>query len=117
MQPLFVLLGLCARGRSRIFDYRYPERIAYAEQLARLCPGALQWQSGSIAVKGPVRFVGADVRSTDPRGSITLILAGLCAEGVTRVSDVTMAMRGYDDLVSKLNGLGLEVGIEGPGEG
>lgn len=112
MQPLFVLLGLIARGRSRIFDYRYPERTAYAEQLAKLCPGALQWQSGSITTKGVVRFTGADVYSTDLRGSITLILAGLCAAGTTRVYKATMAMRGYDDLVAKLEGLGLEVGLE-----
>lgn len=109
MQPFFTLLGMMAYGKSRIFDYRYPERIAYARQLNKFFPGAIDVEPGKITTHGPVQLKGCDVQSTDLRGSMSLVMAGLCAEGESRVRDVQMALRGYNDLVGKLNKLGIEV--------
>lgn len=113
MQPFFVLLGLAAEGVSRIFDYRYPERIAYAAELARACPeGAVDAAPGRIATQGPVRFRGAAMTSTDLRGSMALVMAAICADGVSTIDDVHMALRGYDRLRAKLRALGVEMDID-----
>jgi UDP-N-acetylglucosamine 1-carboxyvinyltransferase len=111
MQPFFVMLGLHAQGRSAIFDYRYPERIAYAEQLAKLYRGSVRAEHGKITVDGPGRPQAADVVSTDLRGSMALVMGALLAEGTSRVDKVQMALRGYDQLQSKLRGLGLTVDV------
>ena len=109
MQPFFTLLAMCARGRSRIFDYRYPERIAYAKQLARFAPSVVSSERGVIATDGPARFQGARVTSTDLRGSMALVMAALLAEGPSVVEGVEMALRGYNDLPGKLSSLGVQV--------
>ncbi len=110
MQPFFVLLGLMAAGTSRVFDYRYPERIAVIDELAKMCnPGAVEGIPGKITTRGPARFMPGTVRSTDLRGSMALVLSAFCAEGVTTISDIHMALRGYNNLQAKLSGLGIEM--------
>lgn len=113
MQPFYVLLGLIANGTSRIFDYRYPERIACIHELAKLC-GAdnIDAQAGKITTRGTTVFKGAHVNSTDLRGSMAVILAGLCAQGETIVEDAHMALRGYNNLTEKLAQLGVLMEIE-----
>lgn len=109
MQPFYVLLGLRADGRSRIIDYRYPERTAYLGELAKMCPGSLEWSpAGEIITKGPADLRGSALGSTDLRGSMAAVLAGLLAHGVTTVEDVDMALRGYNKLPEKLSSLGIQ---------
>lgn len=110
MQPFFVLLGLKADGISRIIDYRYPERTAYLRELAKLCPGSIEWnEQGQISVTGPARFHGATMRSTDLRGSMAVLIGGLLADGTSMVHNVEMALRGYNNLHEKLEQLGITV--------
>lgn len=107
MQPFFTLLGMKAKGKSRIFDYRYPERIAYATELGKFCSGSIESELGKITTSGVARLKGCNVQSTDLRGSMALVMAGFFAEGETVVNDVQMALRGYNNLMRKLKGLGL----------
>ncbi|MEM9399523.1 MAG: UDP-N-acetylglucosamine 1-carboxyvinyltransferase [Verrucomicrobiota bacterium] len=111
MQSFFVLLALHAKGRSLVIDYRYPKRTAYLEQLSQLYPQCLQWEPGKITIEGPAKPVGATVISTDLRGSMALVLAGILANGESRIERVDMALRGYDRLGEKLTALGIDVDI------
>lgn len=113
MQPFYTMLGLVASGVSRVFDYRYPERVGYVNELARFCPeNALRAEVGKITIQGPNRFHAAEATSTDLRGSMALILAALCADGRSVVNDAHMALRGYNDLAGKLAGLGVRMTVE-----
>jgi len=112
MQPFYVLLALAARGKSLIVDYRYPKRVAFLTELEKFAPGSVQWTSGDAAiirVEGGKPRKGATVRSTDLRGSMALLMAGLTAEGTTEVSQIGMALRGYNELAKKLVGLGINL--------
>jgi len=107
MQALYVLLGLAADGTSRVYDYRYPNRIAWVAELAKLVDGAhLVAEAGKITVSGPARFRAGIAGATDVRGSMVAVLAALLAEGESRVDNVEHALRGYNDLEGKLRGLG-----------
>lgn len=112
MQPFYTLLGLHADGISRVFDYRYPERIKYCEELAKMYSNGLNWEKGAITTYGKKfkKPKGAHVKSTDLRGSMALVMAALLAEGETTVDNVEMALRGYNKLEDKLKALG--IGIE-----
>lgn len=108
MQSFYVFLALFANGRSLIYDYRYPERIAYAKQLSRFCHGAIDAEIGRITVRGRATLKAAEAISTDLRGSMALIMAALCAEGRSQVNDVELALRGYNCLPEKLEKLGVK---------
>lgn len=114
MQSFYVLLGMKANGISRTFDYRYPERIAYARELAKFSPDAVRYEPGKITTHGIATLRGADVTSTDLRGSMALVLAAFCADGQSHIKDVHMAMRGYNGLLAKLNTLGINATLIQP---
>jgi UDP-N-acetylglucosamine 1-carboxyvinyltransferase len=115
MQPFFVLLALGAEGISRIYDYRYPERTRYLEELAKFTGGGLTWQNGKISVEGPRRFAPAEADSADLRGSMAVVLAALLAgnDGKSVVHNVGMALRGYNKLAVKLEQLGYRMEVVG----
>jgi len=111
MQPFYVLLGLHADGISRVFDYRYPERLKYCEELSKFYPNQLEWNSGSIKTNGRHKVMpnSANAISTDLRGSMALVMAALIADGRSEIDKVEMALRGYNQLEKKLSKLGVEI--------
>lgn len=112
MQSFYTLLGIIAQGDSRIFDYRYPERIAYADELQKmLTTPVVETEKGKITTRGPGVFKSAEVTSTDLRGSMALVIAALCAEETSVVNEVEMALRGYNNLSQKLSSLGIEIEV------
>ncbi|GAA1159428.1 UDP-N-acetylglucosamine 1-carboxyvinyltransferase [Nesterenkonia sandarakina] len=112
MQPFFVMLGLLSAGTSRVFDYRYPERIGFVQELAKFLPlGAIEARPGAITMRGPQRFSAAEAESTDLRGSMSVLMAALCANGTSRVNNVELALRGYDRLESKLRSVGADLSV------
>jgi UDP-N-acetylglucosamine 1-carboxyvinyltransferase len=112
MQAFYVMLGLVGAGTSRVFDYRYPERIAFVEELSRLVQGDhLFAERGKITVHGNARFRSGTANSTDLRGSMAVVIAALCADGESRINNVQMALRGYNGLETKLRLLGANVAV------
>lgn len=108
MQPFYVMLGLMSVGKSRIHDYRYPERISYLSELQKFINLDLVASVGQITTNGPVIFNASEASATDLRGTMAAVLAALCApSGVSRITGVSMALRGYNNLISKLNDLGV----------
>lgn len=111
MQPFYVLLGLLADGISRVYDYRYPERVTYLEELSKFFPDQLEWEPGKIVIRGAGNSVpkAAVATSTDLRGSMALILAALLTEGgESRIKKAEMALRGYNNLKEKLQDLSID---------
>ncbi|MEZ0471195.1 UDP-N-acetylglucosamine 1-carboxyvinyltransferase [Luteimonas salinilitoris] len=112
MQAFYVLLALAAAGTSRVFDYRYPERIAFVRELAKLVKGDhLAAERGKITIHGPAAFKSGVANSTDLRGSMAAVIAALCVNGRSTILNVHMALRGYNDLEGKLTQLGSRIAI------
>jgi len=108
MQSFFTFLALFAEGRSTIHDYRYPERIQYASELAKFTNATIEARPGRLRVDGPARLTGTAADSTDLRGSMCLLMAALCAEGESTISAIELALRGYNDLPNKLKNVGAD---------
>ncbi|MEL6235715.1 MAG: UDP-N-acetylglucosamine 1-carboxyvinyltransferase [Pseudomonadota bacterium] len=97
-----------ARGESRLEERIFENRFMHAPELMRM--GAqIDIQGGTAIVQGVERLRGAPVMATDLRASVSLILAGLAAEGETTVARVYHLDRGYERLEEKLSGLGARV--------
>jgi len=101
----FLALG---DGRSLITETVFENRFMHAQELTRL--GAnIQIRGNTAAVTGVAFLSGAPVMATDLRASVSLILAGLAAQGETEVSRVYHLDRGYEQLEAKLSQLGANI--------
>jgi|TARA_Y100000296_G_scaffold23707_1_gene27989 UDP-N-acetylglucosamine 1-carboxyvinyltransferase len=109
MQPFYVLLAIQAMGISRVYDYRYPKRIGYVDELAKFYPSAFSSVEGCITIKGGCDGKSATAESTDLRGSMAVIMAAMMTEGSSVINDAHMALRGYNDLLGKLEKVGIVV--------
>jgi len=108
MQAQFVALATQADGVSRIEERLFENRFMHVNELQRL--GAkISINKNVVEVYGKSDLKGADVMATDLRASSALILAGLIAEGKTRVHRIYHLDRGYEKLEEKLNALGAKV--------
>lgn len=107
-KPLIITMLAVADGVGIVTENLYPGRFRYVEELQRL--GADVRTSGHHAViRGVPRLSGAPVRAHDIRAGAAMVVAGLAAEGETRISGVHHIDRGYDDLVGRLSGVGASI--------
>ena len=105
LQAQFMGLMTRAQGRSRITETIFENRFMHVQELARL--GARITLAGQTAiVEGVPRLRGAPVMATDLRASVSLVIAGLAAEGETVVNRIYHLDRGFERLEEKLSGCG-----------
>jgi UDP-N-acetylglucosamine 1-carboxyvinyltransferase len=116
-QPFAALLAV-AEGTSVITENVYESRFSYVNELNRL--GAdIRVEGRTTVLNGVERLTGANVMAMDLRAGAAMLCAGLVAEGVTEIDGVGHIDRGYENVVSKLQGLGADIsrGIEQPKQG
>ncbi|MFC5991523.1 UDP-N-acetylglucosamine 1-carboxyvinyltransferase [Limoniibacter endophyticus] len=108
LQAQFMGLMTMAKGRSHITETIFENRFMHVQELARL--GAKISLSGQTAiVDGVEALKGAPVMATDLRASVSLVIAGLAAEGETVVNRVYHLDRGFERLEAKLSACGATV--------
>ncbi|WP_299865927.1 UDP-N-acetylglucosamine 1-carboxyvinyltransferase [uncultured Hoeflea sp.] len=108
LQAQFMALMTRASGVSHITETIFENRFMHVQELARL--GARISLSGQTAtVTGVPTLRGAPVMATDLRASVSLVIAGLAAEGETIVNRVYHLDRGFERLEEKLNNCGAQV--------
>ncbi|WP_296819693.1 UDP-N-acetylglucosamine 1-carboxyvinyltransferase [Brevundimonas sp.] len=108
LQAQFMALMTLADGESHIRETIFENRFMHVPELARL--GAdITVQGGEAVVRGVDALHGAQVMATDLRASVSLVIAGLAAEGETVVSRVYHLDRGFERLEEKLGACGARV--------
>ena len=113
MHPQLVALLALADGTSVITENVYESRFRYMAELGRMGADiSTDWQHAVI--RGVPALSGAPVEAADIRAGAALVLAGLRAEGETRVGEIHHIDRGYEDFVAKLAGLGADIERRAP---
>ena len=108
LQAQFMLLASLAEGTSMITENVFENRFMFAAELMRM--GAdITLDDHHALVRGVEHLEGAPVSSTDLRAGAALVLAGIIADGETRVHHIEHIDRGYEDYVGKLTSLGADV--------
>ncbi|MEO0992632.1 MAG: UDP-N-acetylglucosamine 1-carboxyvinyltransferase, partial [Pseudomonadota bacterium] len=108
LQAQMMALLTLADGESRIDERIFENRYMHVPELARM--GAdIDIHGGVATIRGVPGLRGAPVMATDLRASVSLILAGLAAEGETVVSRVYHLDRGYERLEEKLSRCGARI--------
>ncbi|MBO6512156.1 MAG: UDP-N-acetylglucosamine 1-carboxyvinyltransferase [Roseibium sp.] len=108
LQAQFMALMTKAGGTSRITETIFENRFMHVQELARL--GAqIQIDGRTATIDGVSTLRGAPVMATDLRASVSLVIAGLAAEGETTVSRVYHLDRGFERLEDKLTRCGAKI--------
>ncbi|MFT5626195.1 MAG: UDP-N-acetylglucosamine 1-carboxyvinyltransferase [Lentimonas sp.] len=108
LQAQMMAMLCIAEGTSVLEERIFENRFMHAPELVRM--GAnIDVHGGTATVKGVTRMKGAPVMATDLRASISLILAGLAAEGETIVNRVYHLDRGYEHVEEKLRAVGAQI--------
>ena len=108
MQAQMMAMMVIAEGRSKVTETVFENRFMHVVELNRM--GAqISTEGRSAVIDGPCKLTGCDVRATDLRAGAAMILAGLVAEGTTRIGDLHHIDRGYENIVAKLKNLGVDI--------
>ena len=108
LQAQWATMMTQAAGESKVTDTIYDDRFSYVPELVRL--GAdIDIKKNTAYISGKTELKGASVMSTDLRASVSLVLAGMVAEGKTDVLRIYHLDRGYEDLEKKLTNVGANI--------
>jgi UDP-N-acetylglucosamine 1-carboxyvinyltransferase len=108
LQPMAIAMASVSDGAALVTENMFEGRFMFLDELLRL--GAdIRTDGHHAVVRGRERLSGAPVRATDIRAGAGLVIAALCAEGVTEINHVHHIDRGYPDFVADLRGLGVMV--------
>ncbi|HEY8707565.1 MAG TPA: UDP-N-acetylglucosamine 1-carboxyvinyltransferase [Burkholderiaceae bacterium] len=108
MQAQFMALNCIAEGTAVVTETIFENRFMHVNELVRL--GAkIEVDGHTAVVHGVDKLSGATVMATDLRASASLVIAGLVAEGETVVDRIYHLDRGYDQMETKLRGIGADI--------
>ncbi|WP_104760982.1 UDP-N-acetylglucosamine 1-carboxyvinyltransferase [Helicobacter cetorum] len=108
MQAQFMALATQCDGASIIQETLFENRFMHASELQRL--GAnISLKTHTATINGSTELTGSDVMATDLRASSALVLAGLVAQGTTKVHRIYHLDRGYENLEEKMQALGVKI--------
>lgn len=108
MQAQMMAMMVVSEGRSKVTETVFENRFMHVVELNRMGANIIT-EGRSAVIEGPSHLTGCDVRATDLRAGAAMILAGLVAEGTTRIGDIYHIDRGYEDIVQKFKGLGADI--------
>jgi len=108
MQAQFSVINSIADGISNIYETVFENRFMHVQELNRMGSN-IQVNGNQAIIEGVDSLYGAEVMATDLRASASLILAGLCAKGETKVDRIYHIDRGYERIEEKLNYLGANI--------
>ena len=108
MQSQIASLLTVAKGTSIIVENIFENRFKYVNELIRM--GAnINVEGKTAVIQGVSKLYGTEVDTKDLRGGAALVLAGLVADGTTKVSGINYLERGYENLIEKLSIIGAKI--------
>ena len=105
LQAPFMALMSVAQGTSVITEKIYENRLQHIAELQRM-GASIRVEGSTAVVEGVPQLSGVPVTGSDLRASAAMVLAGLAANGITRVSGLPHLDRGYDNIEKKLSDVG-----------
>lgn len=106
-QPMSTFLTQC-KGESLFEETIYENRLRHIPYLTTMGANIQSWEKKALII-GPTQFRGRKVKATDLRAGASLLVAGMIATGTTEVFNVEHLLRGYENVVNKLNDCGADI--------
>ena len=109
-QPIIPFLTQC-NGISKLEETIYENRFMNIPDTQKMNANIIIKDNRYAFVKGKTQLVGTKVSATDLRGGISLLICGLIADGETIIDNIKYILRGYDDIINKLQRIGAKIEI------
>jgi len=109
LQSPYTVLMTQAKGHCLIHETIFNGRLLYTDILNQMGAEIILCDPHRVVVNGPTQLVGRNISSPDIRAGIGLVLAGLVANGTTRIDNIYQINRGYENIVERLTALGADI--------
>lgn len=109
LMSVAIVLATQAKGTVLFFEKLFESRMYFVDQLIGMGASLVQCDPHRVLVSGPSVLRPGMISSPDIRAGMALIIAGLCADGETRIENIQMIDRGYEALEKKLQALGADI--------
>lgn len=109
IQPPFTLLLTQAKGMSLVHEAVYEGRLFYTDLLNTMGANIIMCDPHRVVLNGPTKLYGKKLISPDLRAGITMVLAGIIAEGETIIDNIYQIDRGYENIDERLRALGADI--------
>jgi len=108
MQPQISTILSTATGTSTVTEGVWDNRFSYTDELAKM-GGSIRVIGRTAIIEGVPYITGAPIKAGDLRAGAALVIAGLCARGVTVLEGVNYIERGYEKMIKKLSAIGADI--------
>ncbi|MCR4280317.1 MAG: UDP-N-acetylglucosamine 1-carboxyvinyltransferase [Candidatus Komeilibacteria bacterium] len=109
LQAPFTVLLTQAKGYSLIHETIYESRLFYTDMLNRMGADIIMCDPHRAIVHGPTPLRAKNVESPDLRAGIAMVIAATIAEGQSSIDNIYQIERGYEDIVTRLQGIGVSI--------
>ncbi len=112
LQSLLLAAAVVSQGELVLKETIFSGRFKIVRELQKM-GACISEKNDCVRVCGSAVLTGCRVRARELRGGAALVVAGLCADGITTVTDIEYIKRGYEDIVRDLRALGAQITISG----
>lgn len=109
LQAPAVVLLTQAIGEGTVFETIFEGRLNFTEDFVKMGATIQMWNSHKILVKGPTPLKGKDLESPDIRAGLAFIIAGIVAEGESKINNAYYVDRGYEMIEKRLQKIGVDI--------
>lgn len=109
LQSPYTVLMTQAQGASLIHETIYDRRLLFTDMLTQMGANIIMCDPHRVVVSGPTPLTGHKLTSPDLRAGISMVIAGLIAEGRTEIDNIYQIDRGYENIDERLRQLGAKI--------
>lgn len=109
----FIVLATQCEGTTLIHDWMFEGRMFFVDKLVGMGANIVLCDPHRCVVTGPTPLQGRQLQSPDLRAGVALVIAALCANGASEISEIELVQRGYEKLVERLSALGANLEMIG----
>ena len=108
---IIIVTATQVEGTVLVFEKMFESRLFFVDKLVSMGGRIILCDPHRTVITGPSRLMGCELTSPDIRAGMAMIIAALCAEGTSVIHNVVQVERGYEDLVTRLQGIGAHIEV------
>lgn len=109
LQSPFTVLMTQAHGSSLIHETIYDRRLLFTDMLTQMGANITMCDPHRVVVQGPTQLHGKSLTSPDLRAGISMMIAGIIAQGTTKIDNIYQIERGYQNIEKRLQAIGVDI--------